>query len=90
MLNQEVNQIINNLKGRRGYEEKKAKKLGFTFLYDYFEDKLKKQQLAINNEKAMVKQALIQKEISREKNYHKRNVSAADFTTNVLIQTLAL
>ena len=67
MLNQEVNQIINNLKGRRGYEEKKAKKLGFSSLYDYFEDKLKKQQLAIENEKAMAKQALIQKEISREK-----------------------
>ena len=42
MLNQEVNQIINNLKGLRGYEEKKAKKLGFTSLYNYFEDKLKK------------------------------------------------
>ena len=67
MLNQDVNQIINNLKGRRGYEEKKAKKLGFSSLYDYFEDKLKKQQLAIENEKAMAKQALIQKEISREK-----------------------
>ena len=46
---------------------KKAKKLGFSSLYDYFEDKLKKQQLAIENEKAMSKQALIQKEISREK-----------------------
>ena len=67
MLNQEVNQIINNLKGRRDYEEKKAKKLGFSSLYDYFEDKLKKQQLTIENEKAIVKQALIQKEISREK-----------------------
>ncbi len=67
MLNQEVNQIINNLKGRRGYEEKKAKKLGFTSLYDYFEDKLKKQQLAIKNEIAIAKQAIIQKEISREK-----------------------
>tara|TARA_B100000963_G_scaffold194643_1_gene169332 strand:+ start:108 stop:341 length:234 start_codon:yes stop_codon:yes gene_type:complete len=67
MLNQEVYQIINNLKGRRGYEEKKAKKLGFTSLYDYFEDKLKKQRLAIQNEKVMAKQALIQKEIRREK-----------------------
>ena len=67
MLNQEVNQIINNLKGRRGYEEKKAKKLGFTSLYDYFEDKLKKQQLDIKNEIAIAKQAIIQKEISREK-----------------------
>ena len=62
MLNQEVNQIINNLKGRRGYEEKKAKKLGFTSLIDYFEDKLKKQQQAINKE-TLAKQALIQKQI---------------------------
>ena len=38
----------------------------------------------------MAKKALIQKEISKEKNYHKRNVSAADLTTSVLIQTLAL
>ena len=67
MLNQEVNQIIDNLKGRRGYEEKKAKKLGFTSLYDYFEDKLKKQKLTIKNEEALAKQALIQKEISKEK-----------------------
>ena len=62
MLNQEVSQIINNLKGRRGYEEKKAKKLGFTSLYDYFEDKLKKQKLAIENEKAIAKQALFQEQ----------------------------
>ena len=67
MLNQEVSQIINNLKGRKGYEEKKAKKLGFTSLYDYFEDKLKKQELAIKNKQAMAKQAIIQQEISREK-----------------------
>ena len=65
MLNQEVNQIINNLKGRRGYEEKKAKKLGFTSLFDYFEDKLKKQQQAINSE-TLAKQALIQKQILKE------------------------
>ena len=30
-----------NFKGREGYEEKKAKKLVFTFLYDYFDEKLK-------------------------------------------------
>ena len=67
MLNQEVSQIIDNLKGRRSYEEKKAKKLGFNSLHDYFEDKLKKQKKAITKEKAMAKQALMQKEISREK-----------------------
>ena len=35
----------------------------------------------------MAKQALIQKEISREKNYHKRNVSVADFNIIILINT---
>ena len=72
MLNQEVNQIIDNLKGRRDYEEKKAKKLGFTSLYDYFEDKLKKQKLAIKNNEAMAKQALIQKEISKKKKFSQK------------------
>ena len=72
MLNQEVNQIIDNLKGRRGYEEKKAKKLGFTSLYDYFEDKLKKQKLAIKNNEAMAKHALIQKEISKKKKFSQK------------------
>ena len=71
MLNQEVNQIIDNLKGRRGYEEKKAQKLGFTSLYDYFEDKLKKQKLAIENEKAIAKQALIQKQNKLSKKKYK-------------------
>ena len=42
MKNQEISQIIDNLRGRKGYEEKKAKKLGYTSLYDYFEDKLEK------------------------------------------------
>ena len=67
MLNQEVNQIIDNLRGRRGYEEKKAKKLGFTSLYDYFENKLRKQKLAIENEKAIAKIILIQKENSKKR-----------------------
>ena len=72
MLNQEVNKIIDNLKGRRGYEEKRAQKLGFTSLYDYFEDKLKKQKLAIKNNEAMAKQALIQKEISKKKKFSQK------------------
>ena len=44
MENQEVIQIIKNLKGRRNYEERKASKLGFTSLYAYFEDKVLKQK----------------------------------------------
>ena len=46
MQNQEIIQIIENLKGRRNYEEKKASKLGFTSLYAYFEDKILKEKIA--------------------------------------------
>ena len=50
MQNQEIVKIIENLKGRRNYEEKRASKLGFASLYDYFEDKISKQQKAIEDE----------------------------------------
>ena len=50
MQNQEIVKIIENLKGRRNYEEKKATKLGFASLYDYFEDKILKKQKAIEEE----------------------------------------
>ena len=50
MQNQEIVKIIENLKGRRNYEEKKASKLGFASLYEYFEDKISKQQKAIEDE----------------------------------------
>ena len=50
MQNQEIVKIIENLKGRRNYEEKRAPKLGFASLYDYFEDKISKKQKAIENE----------------------------------------
>ena len=66
MKNQEISQIIDNLRGRKGYEEKKAKKLGYTSIYDYFEDKLEKKQIAIENEKELVKQAAIQRDILKE------------------------
>ena len=50
MQNQEIVKIIKNLKGRKSYEEKKASKLGFASLYDYFEDKISKKQKAIEDE----------------------------------------
>ena len=43
MQNKSVAEIIANLRGRKRYEERKALKLGFTSLVDYYEDKLKKQ-----------------------------------------------
>ena len=49
MQNQEIVKIIENLKGRRNYEEKRASKLCFASLYDYFEDKILKKQKAIED-----------------------------------------
>ena len=54
MQNQEIVKIIENLKGRRNYEEKKATKLGFASLYDYFEDKISKKQKAIEEEQIKI------------------------------------
>ena len=41
---------IENLRGRKPYEEKKAAKLGFASLYDYFEDKISKKQKVLEEE----------------------------------------
>ena len=58
--------LINNLKGRRSYEEKKAAKLGFESLYVYFEDKiLKQKKIALDEEKKF--------EILSDKNQPKSN-----------------
>ena len=54
MQNQEIVKIIENLKGRRNYEEKRAIKLGFASLYDYFEDKILKKQKAIEEEQKKI------------------------------------
>ena len=51
MQKQEIIQIIENLKGRRNYEEKKASKLGFTSLYNYYEDKILRETKAIEDKK---------------------------------------
>ena len=50
MQNQEILEIIENLKGKRSYEEKKASKLGFSSLYAYFEDKIYKEKKALEEE----------------------------------------
>ena len=51
MQNQEIIKIIENLKGRRDYEQKKATKLGFNSLYAYFEDKILKEKKVVEDEK---------------------------------------
>ena len=49
MENPEVIKFIENLKGRRSYEEKRAAKLGFASLHEYIEDKIQKKKLADKN-----------------------------------------
>ena len=51
MQNQNIIQLIENLKGRKSYEEKKASKLGFSSLYNYFEDKILKENQMIEDKK---------------------------------------
>ena len=43
MQNELILEQIKNLRGRKPYEEKKAAKLGFASLYEYFEDKIAKE-----------------------------------------------
>ena len=45
MNNPQIIKIIENLKGRRAYEEKRASKLGFSSLYAYIEDKILKKKI---------------------------------------------
>ena len=47
MQNPQILELIENLKGRRNYEEKKASKLGFNSLYAYFENKLLQEKITL-------------------------------------------
>ena len=67
MQNQEIVKIIENLKGRRNYEEKKASKLGFATLYDYLEDKISKKQKALENEQKELESANAEDKIKTSK-----------------------
>ena len=70
MQNQEIIKIIENLKGRRGYEEKKASKLGFSSLYAYFEDKILKEKQAIEDQKKELEET---KSGTKSKNREKKS-----------------
>ena len=67
MQNQEVLEIISNLKGRKNYEEKKSKKLGFNSLYDYIHDKLEKNAKAEKEKRLKAEKLLIEKEFIETK-----------------------
>ena len=72
MQNPQILKIIDNLKGRKNYEEKKASKLGFNSLYAYFENKLLQEKTAIEEtarelEIAKAEAELLNKEKSEPK-----------------------
>ncbi len=50
MNNPQILEIIENLKGRKAYEEKRASKLGFSLLYAYIEDKNLKRKVIEESE----------------------------------------
>ena len=74
MQNQEIIKIIENLKGRKNYEEKKASKLGFPSLYAYFENKILKEKKAVEDKKKEFEQIQDQKEL-RNKEKSKKSCS---------------
>ena len=67
MQNQEIVKIIENLKGRKNYEEKRASKLGFPSLYDYIENKISKKQKAIEDEQKELKASETEEQPTKNK-----------------------
>ena len=59
--------------GRRGYEEKRAAKLGFSSLYAYFEYKLEKLALDVEAKAAQLERSKINKERARTAKAQKKS-----------------
>ena len=66
MQNPQILQLIENLKGRRNYEEKKASKLGFNSLYAYFENKLLQEKTALEESKRELEIAKAEEKFLKE------------------------
>ena len=76
MQNQEIIKIIANLKGRKNYEQKKASKLGFSSLYEYFEDKITKEKIAVEDKKKELEEIKDHSELKNKDIYkQKKNCS---------------
>ena len=85
MNNPQILEIIENLKGRRAYEEKRASKLGFSSLYAYIEDKILKKKVF---EESKVIQNKIEKH-NPEKVKEKKVVAlAANLRSRTLFRTI--
>ena len=76
MQNELILERIENLRGRKPYEEKKAAKLGFTSLYEYFEDKIAKESKALEADKA---RKTTSKAISKKSNKNESGSKKADW-----------
>jgi len=66
MQNQEIIKIIENLKGRKNYEQKKATKLGFPSLYAYFEDKILKEKQAVEQTENKISESANQDKVEKK------------------------
>ena len=66
MQNQEIIKIIENLKGRKNYEQKKATKLGFPSLYAYFEDKISKEKQAVELKENKINENMNQDKVEKK------------------------
>ena len=66
MQNQEIVKIIENLKGRKNYEQKKATKLGFPSLYAYFEDKILKEKQAVELKENKINENMNQDKVEKK------------------------
>ena len=66
MQNSQILELIENLKGRRTYEEKKASKLGFKSLYAYFENKLLQEKIILEESAKELEIAKAEAELLKE------------------------
>ena len=66
MQDQQIIQLIENLKGRRNYEEKKAAKLGFKSIYEYFENKIIKEKESFEEKKKELEEIKSSEEIIKK------------------------
>ena len=67
MQNPQILELIENLKGRRNYEEKKASKLGFNSLYAYFENKLLQEKTALEESARELEIAKAEEKLLKDK-----------------------
>ena len=71
MQKEEIIKIIDNLKGKRKYEERKATKLGYDSLYEYLENKIFQQKQEIENKEREIELIKTKKKLSKINNKKK-------------------